>query len=155
MILTEKDGYFGKLFSRSKQHQIGLTILRKALRKKSPTKICATVNIVSITVSFTSSWPNIVSQQSLRSFSCSSTSLKYLFSASWQLSITDSKIKGESSPGEDVLLERLRTYRLQIVLLQPRSSSGMDPGSTFFNQLDNFSNFVSIRVLGSPFNNIS
>ena len=106
-VLTPKDGYFGKLFSRSKQHQIGLTILRKALRKKSPIKIWAIVNMVSITVSFTSSWPNIVSQQSLRSFSCSTTSLKYLFSASSQLSIADSNITGDFSPGEDALLERL------------------------------------------------
>ena len=69
--LTEKSGYFGKLFSKSKQHQIGFITRRKKLRKKSPTKICATVNTVSITVSLTSSCPNMVSQHSLRMCSLS------------------------------------------------------------------------------------
>ena len=123
---TENSGYFGKLFSRSKQHQIGFITRRKKLRKKSPTNICAIVNRVSITVNLTISWPNIVSQHNWRSFSCSFTSLLYLFLALSQLSKTDSKIWDGSSPGIEVLFA-LRTYRLQIVLLQPRSSRGTDP----------------------------
>ena len=136
MFVTEKSGYFGKLFSKSKQHQMGFITRKNKLRKKSPIKICAMVNTVSITVSLTSSCPNIVSQHNSRRFNWSLTSWKYLFSASLQLSIKDSKTKGGSSPGEEVFRDRFRTYRLQIVLLQPRSSRGINPRSK--NQVINW-----------------
>ena len=127
---TEKSGYFGKLFSKSKQHQIGFITRRKKLRKKSPTKICATVNTVSITVSLTSSCPNIVSQHSLRMCSLSLISWKYLLSASGQLSNTDSKAKIGFSPGEDnEFFDDLITNRLQIFFVQARSSRGIRPRS--------------------------
>ena len=125
MFFTENSGYFGKLFSKSKQHQIGFITRKKRLRKKSPTRHCTTVNTVSITVNLTSSCPNIVSQHNLRSLSFSLRSLLYLFSVVWQFSNIAVKTSGGSSPGDEVPLDlnlKSAPNRRQIVFVQPRSS---------------------------------
>ena len=109
---------------------MGFMTRKKKLRKKSPTKICATVKTVSITVSLTSSCPNIVSQHNLRICSFSFKVFMYLFSASGQLSKIDTMAKDASSPGDDnELKEDLTTNRLQIFFVHARSSRGIRPKS--------------------------